>query len=57
MQQLEGDLGVRVTLPQGGLRALLDQIKTQNPDTSGDVGGDAASTLDGSALPASGVDN
>ena len=57
MQQLEGDLGARVTLPQGGLRALLDQIKTQNPDTSGDVGGDAASTLGGSALPASGVDN
>jgi non-specific serine/threonine protein kinase len=57
MQQLEGDLGARVTLPQGGLRALLDQIKTQNPDTSGDAGGDAASTLGGSALPASGVDN
>ena len=57
MQQLERDLGARVTSPQGGLRALLDQIKTQNPDTSGDVGGDASSTLDGSALPASGVDN
>ena len=57
MQQLERDLGARVTLPKGGLRALLDQIKTQNPDTSGDAGVDAASAPDDVAAPASGVGN
>jgi non-specific serine/threonine protein kinase len=55
MQQLEHDLGARVTLPPGGLRALLDQIRTQDPDTSGDAGMDAASAPVDVAAPASGV--
>jgi non-specific serine/threonine protein kinase len=63
MQQLEHDLGDSMTLPQGSLSGLLDQIRTQSRNEAGNAASDAVGAAgptdpnDAAGATASGASN